>query len=202
LYGRDPSGAGPSGAGPSGGTHLVVYAGNLVPVKQVDRLLRAVAALGKRDGVPPVALAIVGEGEEEQRLRALAGELGIAGMTLFAGRRPHDEIPLWLAAADLVVLPSKSEGMPLVIPEALASGTPVVASRVGGVPDCLEDQVTGILVDAEGVPGLAVALSAGLQRTWDREELAAAARPFGWDGIIDRIEALYHRQLAAAPIHP
>ncbi len=180
-------------AGVEAGAHLLVYAGNLVPVKQVDRLLRAVAALGKREGLPPAVLAVAGEGPEERRLRDLARELGISERTLFVGRRPHHEIPLWLAAADLVVLPSRSEGMPLVVPEALASGTPLVASRVGGIPECVEDEVTGILVDPEGVPSLAIALSAALQRNWDRDLIAAAARPFGWDAVVDRIDGAYRR---------
>lgn len=177
------------GVDPAG--RLLVFAGNLVPLKQVDRLLRALAALPDR----AVRAAIIGEGPEEPALRALATGLGLADRVRFAGRRPHAEVPLWLAAADLAVLPSASEGMPLVIPEALASGTPVVASRVGGVPECLEDGVTGVLVDPAGVESLAAGLAAALARPWDRDALAAAARRFGWDTIVGEIEGVYARIL-------
>ena len=170
-------------------TPLLLFAGNLVPVKQVDRLLRAMAELA-----PDVRLAIVGEGSESDRLRAVAGELGLGDRVLFAGWRPREEIPTWLAAADLIVLPSASEGMPLIILEALASGTPVVASRVGGVPECVEDGVTGILVDPATAEGLAAGLTDALSRSWDRSALAAAAQAFGWDAVVNRIESLY-RQL-------
>jgi glycosyltransferase involved in cell wall biosynthesis len=167
---------------------LLLFAGNLVPVKQVDRLLRAVAGL-PRD----VQLVIVGEGSEGDRLRALAGELGLHDRVVFAGWRPREEIPTWLAAADLIVLPSASEGMPLILLEALASGTPVVASRVGGVPECVEDGVTGILVDPASVEGLAKGLTAALARPWDRAALGAAARGFGWDAVATRLESLYRQ---------
>lgn len=176
----------------SSDSRLLLFAGDLVPVKQVDRLLRAVATLGKAQGASAFRLVIAGEGSERDRLRALAAELDLGDRVTFAGRRPHAEMPTWLAAADVAVLPSASEGLPLFILEALASGTPVVASRVGGVPECVEDGVTGILVDPVTVEGLAAGLARALARSWDRAALAAAARPFSWDVITGRLETLYN----------
>jgi glycosyltransferase involved in cell wall biosynthesis len=179
---------------------LMVFAGELGLVKQVDRLLRAFQLIlsARAPRSSPLRLAIVGGGPEEGRLRALAGELGIADHVVFTGRRPHAEIPIWLAAADLLVLPSSSEGMPLVALESLAAGTPVVASRVGGVPECLVDGVSAILVDPAGVEPLAAGLGTALERDWDRESLTAAARPFGWDAVVARVEACYVAALAPA----
>jgi len=177
---------------------LLVFAGELLPVKQVDRLLRAVKELAAGGAAPlRVALALAGGGPEEERLRALARELELGDAVVFAGQRPHGEMPVWLAAADLLALPSASEGLPLVVPEALAAGTPVVASRVGGIPECVADQVTGVLVPAQGDTELAAGLRAALTRGWDRAALAAAAHPFGWDAQVARIEAVYREVLAA-----
>jgi glycosyltransferase involved in cell wall biosynthesis len=106
---------------------LLVFAGELLPVKQVDRLIRAVKQLSAGGDRSPVALAVVGAGPEEARLRALARELGLDDAVLFAGQRPHGEMPAWLAAADLFRPPERERGA-LVIPEALAAGTPVVAA--------------------------------------------------------------------------
>ena len=127
-----------------------------------------------------MALAIVGDGSEAPALNEFAIEHHLGPRVLFAGLRPHREIATWLAAADDVVLPSATEGLPLVVLEALAAGTPVVASRVGGIPECIREGETGLLVDPKGVAPLAETLLTALGRTWDRARIRAAAEPFGW----------------------
>jgi len=168
---------------------LLAFAGDLLPVKQVDRLLHALTLLVP--SVPEVALAIVGDGLEAPALAKLAVEHHLGSRVLFAGLRPHREIATWLAAADLFVLPSAAEGLPLVIPEALAAGTPVVASRVGGIPECIREGETGILVDPKGVAPLAEALRSALGRSWDRARIRASAEPFGWDAQVAKLEQIY-----------
>jgi glycosyltransferase involved in cell wall biosynthesis len=100
-------------------------------------------------------------------------------------------MPHWLAAGDLMVLPSASEGLPLVVLESLAAGTPVVASRIGGIPDCVTEGVNGILVDPSGVDSLAAGLRTALGMKWDRGVVRASAVPFGWDAQVAKLEALY-----------
>jgi glycosyltransferase involved in cell wall biosynthesis len=168
---------------------LIVFAGDLLPVKQVDRLLPALALLAP--SVPEVALAIVGDGSEAPALTELAIEHHLGPRVLFAGLRPHREIATWLAAADVFVLPSATEGLPLVVLEALAAGTPVVASRVGGIPECIREGETGLLVDPKGVAPLAEALLAALLRTWDRARIRASAEPFGWEAQVAKLEQIY-----------
>lgn len=172
---------------------LVVFAGELEPVKQVDRLLHALALL--LPSVPDATLAVVGDGPKAQTLADLAAEHHLGDRVLLAGRRPHAEIATWLAAADLFVLPSATEGLPLVIPEALACGTPVVASRVGGIPECITEGETGLLVDPKAVAPLAEALRAALGRDWDRMKIRAAAERFGWDAQVAKLEAVYRAVL-------
>lgn len=116
---------------------VLLLVGRLVPVKDVGTLLRAVALLRERD--PGLVACIAGEGPEEARLAALCGELGIDSLVRWLGSVPHHDLPDWYRAADVTVLPSLSEGVPNVLLESMASGTPFVASRVGSVPEIADD---------------------------------------------------------------
>ncbi len=115
------------------GAELVLFVGNLVEVKGPDILLRAFARLAHQR--PRLRCAFVGAGPLERRLRSLSGEVGVSDRVRFAGSRPLAELPMWYRAADCLVLPSRSEGIPNVLLEASACGTPWVAARVGGVPE-------------------------------------------------------------------
>lgn len=112
---------------------LILYAGNLVPVKGLDVLLEALALLAR--GGQRFRCALVGEGPLREALPSRAAELGLADRVRLVGARPLEELPVWYRAADLVVLPSRSEGVPNVLLEAAACGTPFVASSVGGIPE-------------------------------------------------------------------
>ena len=115
------------------GVPVLLFVGNLVPVKAIDVLLRACANPPLRDTA--FRLVLVGQGPQRSALEALARELGVAGKVWFAGPLPQAELPRWYRAADVFVLPSHSEGVPNVLLEASACGTPWVASRVGGIPE-------------------------------------------------------------------
>jgi glycosyltransferase involved in cell wall biosynthesis len=130
---------------------LVVAVGNLYPVKDHATLVRALARL------PHARVAIAGRGDEEARLRALATELGVADRLHLLGLR--DDVDTVLAAADVFVQPSLSEGLPLAVLEAMAAGLPVVATRVGGVAEAVRDGETGYLVPSADPPALADALA-------------------------------------------
>jgi len=112
---------------------LLLFIGNLVPVKAIDVLLRACAepTLRKTDYL----LVVVGQGPQRPCLEQLAGQLGVANRVRFVGALPQADLPHWYRAADVFVLPSHSEGVPNVLLEASACGAPWVASRVGGIPE-------------------------------------------------------------------
>jgi len=111
----------------------LLFVGNLVPVKGLDVLL---AACGQLDGsAMPWQLHVVGEGPLKTALEWQARSLGIAERVSFHGARPHAQLPEWFRAADLLVLSSRSEGVPNVLLEAAACGLPFVASEVGGIPE-------------------------------------------------------------------
>ena len=132
---------------------ILLFVGMLVPVKGLDVLLTALARVQT-----PCHCVLVGDGEERQALARQAIELGIEERVQLVGARAHDEIPTWMAAADLFVLPSRSEGRPNVVLEAQACGLPVVATRVGGTPELVCPD-TGRLVAAEDADELTEALS-------------------------------------------
>jgi glycosyltransferase involved in cell wall biosynthesis len=142
--------------GCGGDAFRLLNVGRLVPMKGQDVLLKA-CARAIADGVP-LRLAIIGGGPLEADLRRLAGELGIQGRVEFLGVQPASAVAEHLRQADLFVLSSRSEGLPVACIEAMASGTPLIASRVQGVPELVEHGVNGLLVEPEDIAALGEAI--------------------------------------------
>lgn len=130
---------------------FALFVGNLVAVKRPDRILHAIASTNA-DAV------FIGEGPWKRRLEAIACQLNLTHRVTFAGGRPQTELPDWYRAADVFVLPSDSEGVPNVLLEASACGTPWVASDVGGIPEIL-DRGHGRLVPPGDIAALAAAIA-------------------------------------------
>lgn len=153
-----PGAAGPAEARESLGlppfAPVVGTMGRLAEVKRQDLLVRGFALVLPRH--PEARLVLIGEGPEREALERLVAEVGLRDQVLFAGYRPDPE--RILPALDVFALTSRSEGMPLAILEAWASGVPVVASRVGGIPALIDHGRTGLLFD----PGNEVALAGHL----------------------------------------
>lgn len=152
---------------------LVVFTGNLEPVKGIATLIRALGAL-KSAGEPWHA-ALIGEGGLKRELELLAAEAGVGEQVAFLGARSAVEIAQWLNACDVFCLPSLSEGMPNVVLEALSCGRNVVATKVGGIPEIVDDS-KGLLVDPGDSAALADSLRRSLQIPWDRAAIAASSR--------------------------
>lgn len=166
------------------------YVGQLRPEKGHALLLRSFAELRRRHAA--ARLLLIGGGPLEPTLRALAGELDIADGVHFLGIRK--DIPELLSAMDMFVLPSRTEGFSNVLLEAMASGLPIVASRVGGNPEALDDGGCGLLFES----GREEALTAALDRVLSEPE---TARQLGEAGLrrareVFSLDAL-HRQLRA-----
>ncbi len=155
---------------------LVLFVGNLAPEKGPQVLLEAFSRLK----LPDVELVLVGGGQLDTSLRQRAHSLGLDSRVRFAGRQPFDRVPDWVAAADALCLPSFREGCPNVVLEALASGRPVAASAVGGVPE-LVDARNGALAPAGDADALARALETVLARPWDPAALRATVPFLSWD---------------------
>jgi glycosyltransferase involved in cell wall biosynthesis len=147
------------------------FAGRLMAAKALEVGLSALAR------VPGVALLVVGDGPDRGRLERLTGELGLAGRVRFLGARSRDEVLRVLYAADAAVLPSRWENFPHLVVEALAVGTPVIASAVGGVPELVREGENGLLVPAGDVEALAGAIERLVGDAALRDRLARAAAP-------------------------
>lgn len=148
----------------------ILYVGQLIMRKRVDLLLTAFSWLD----VPSVRLQIIGKGEEEQNLKQLAKQLGIVDRVSFSQGMPNAEIVAAMAAADVLVLPSKFDGWGAVVNEALMVGTPVICSDRCGASDVIENGRNGYVFEAGNARALLGSLhSFCLDFKWNRAELEA-----------------------------
>lgn len=173
------------------GTVLGVVS-RLDPAKGVDILIRALPALEN------VTLTIIGDGAERAALETLAEELGVAGRICWAGYRP--DVYSLLPAFDVFVQPSRFEGLPTTVMEAMAAGLPVVATAVGGTPEVVEDGKTGLLVPPADPIALAQAITRLLEDTDLRSALGRAGyervvKLFSVEQMVRQTEALYEELL-------
>jgi glycosyltransferase involved in cell wall biosynthesis len=125
---------------------VLLFSGRIEEVKGLDRLIMGVSEL-KAKGLP-VRLFIAGEGSLKANLERLVKESRLDGEVRFLGMVAHSRLPGYYNMADALVLPSKMEGVPMVILEALACGTPVIATKVGGIPDLVKPEVNGVLLES------------------------------------------------------
>jgi glycosyltransferase involved in cell wall biosynthesis len=133
----------------------VMFVGNLIKRKGVAFLLNAISEIKRENGDLKFSVYVVGSGEEESALQVLSTQLGINDLVHFVGNKPPEEVPLWMSAADLLIVPSLDEGFGLVAIESMACGTPVIASNVGGLPEFVRNGLNGFLVEPGNVKDLA-----------------------------------------------
>ncbi|CCW16060.1 Glycosyl transferase, group 1 family protein [Sphingobium indicum BiD32] len=170
---------------------VVLCVGALIPRKGQDLLVRALPLL------PDVTLLLAGQGQYRRTLENLAQELGVDRRLGFLGSVPHHKLPRIFAAADVMALPSASEGLANAWVEALACGTPIVISDVGGARELLDRPEAGQIVDREP-EAIATAIRAILDNPPDREAVRAAALRFTWTANGDALLA-HLQDIAASP---
>ncbi|RIL04734.1 hypothetical protein DCC79_16495 [bacterium] len=186
-----------SALGLPGDAAVITLIGRLTPQKGVEDLLDAARLVC--DARPEARFLIAGHGPLREDLEARAAGLGLNGAVRFLGYCA--DIPPLLAASDIVVLPSRAEGLPLVLLEALAAGRPVVASRVGGIPDVVRDNETGLLVPPNAPDRVADGLLDLLAHP-DRAQAMGLAgrslvrRQFSPEHAARRLAAIYRTVLA------
>ncbi|MCS7039078.1 MAG: glycosyltransferase [Anaerolineae bacterium] len=172
----------------------LLFVGRLAPIKGVPALLQAAALLQQQR--QDWCLDLVGEGPQRPLYEQQAIELGLTGRVRFHGYHPHETIAQFMQAADLFVLPSLWENLPCVLLEARASGLPVVASAVGGIPEAV-DPLYSLLVPPQQPEQLAQALSTMLDRCdFDqRATIAARAQAFSLQAVGQILHNLYQECL-------
>jgi glycosyltransferase involved in cell wall biosynthesis len=176
-------------AGLEADAEIVLFVGWLSPTKGLAELMDAF--IGLRDSRPKLRLALIGEGSYEEDIQQKAQAAGIMDRLLLPGRMSSEEVARWMAACDVFCLPSYSEGCPNVVVEALASGRPVVATDVGGIPE-LVDERCGLLVPAKDTAKLQDALDASLRESWDAEAISRLVGR-GWQAAADETYAICRR---------
>lgn len=192
--------------------HTILFVGRIDPIKGIDVWFKAMAIVV--DENPSLrgrlCICLVGGDVDDEtepdaelaRLQALKDELGIAEMVTFLGRRSQESLPFFYASADVVVMPSLYESFGMVALEAMACGTPVVASDVGGLSFVVRDGETGYLVPENDPEALAQCLGKLLRDSDLRRRLGARgveiAREYAWQRIADRIEVVYQSAIKKA----
>jgi len=183
--------------GPSRRAPLLASVGRLVPKKGFLVLLDALAIL--RDEGRPITAEIIGDGEQRAELERRIASNGLAGRVTLRGAQPHGAVRDLLARASLFALPAQvaddgnRDGLPVVLVEAMASATPVVSTPVVGIPEAIDDGVTGLLVREEDARALAAAIRRLLDDPALAKRLAAAARR--------RVEERFDLRRSVAGLH-
>jgi D-inositol-3-phosphate glycosyltransferase len=190
----------------AGMCRLILFVGRMDPLKGLETLLRAVCKLTDLEPelVKGLCMAVIGGDADENEtglnnelecLDKLKNEVGLRDLVIFLGSRAQDTLPYYYSAAEVCVVPSHYESFGLVALEAMACGTPVIASRVGGLQLTVEDDVTGFLVPAGDPDALAEKLRLILADSELRERLGANARrkaqAYTWQVVADRILKVY-----------
>jgi D-inositol-3-phosphate glycosyltransferase len=193
---------------------MLLFVGRIEPLKGVDTLIRAIAHM-RTTGVTdqyPHYLAVIGgtpaADEQEMdtemaRLQRLSHQLGLQDLVLFLGKRAQSSLPYYYSAAEVLIMPSHYESFGMVALEAMACGTPVVASQVGGLAFLIQDGVTGFVVPGGDHLALSERLTQLLRQPELRARLgkqaAAYASAYGWEKITSRVIDLYN-EMVGVPV--
>jgi D-inositol-3-phosphate glycosyltransferase len=193
------------------GDRNILFAGRIEPLKGIDTLLRAMSILQARhpDAVRNACVAIIGGDPwaddldaEMARLQSLRSALGIHDLVTFLGAKDQDVLPAYYAAAEMVVMPSHYESFGMVALEAMAMGTPVIASEVGGLAHLIQQGVNGFHVPSRDPEALAARMLQLLTHPTLRDELGRCARSYaqqyGWTQIVRRMLQVYADVVAAS----
>ncbi|AFY36334.1 glycosyltransferase family 1 protein [Calothrix sp. PCC 7507] len=192
---------------------VVLYVGRFDPRKGIETIVRALRQ-SKLYGSKNLKLIIGGgstpgnsDGDERDRIEGIINELGLSDFTTLPGRLSQEILPTYYAAADVCVVPSHYEPFGLVAIEAMASGTPVVASDVGGLQFTVVSEETGLLAPPQDATAFAEAIDRILLNPEWRDQLGQAGRKrviekFSWDGVAHQLDGLYTQILQQAAKQP
>ncbi len=169
---------------------VIIFVGRLEEVKQVDRLIGSLVSLQKETSVQ---LFLAGDGTERKALEGLVSELGLRAIVHFLGKVPHDKLHQYYNLADVLALPSKMEGVPMVILEALACGTPVVASAVGGIPDLVRTGGNGLLLEDATIDNIADGISTTKQMNLQRDLVSATVSEWSSTRVAEALSDIFSR---------
>lgn len=170
---------------------ILVTVGHLVEQKGYEYLIAAMEQLVKSHH--DLLCVIVGIGKLKKMILKQVQQYGLIDNVFLAGAKPHQEIPLWINAADLFVLPSISEGNPTVLVECLACGVPFIGTAVGGIPEMIESGKLGFVVEPANPGALAHAIDVSLTQLFDPDFIVSTAQTYEWNNLAESIMDVYRR---------
>lgn len=177
---------------------IIVFVGTLRPVKGVKYLIEALDIIKRKDTT--AKLMLVGDGEERHSLEGRVEELNLGSSVTFVGKVPNEKVTQYMAAADILVLPSLSEGFPNVALEAMAVGLPVVASMVGGLPELIEEGENGFLTEPKSPDQIADRTLLLLCDEQLRRRISMNNREkvkvYSWERVVDKVEEIYKKHVS------
>lgn len=172
---------------------IILSVGNLEMIKGHKYLIEAIKKVAKRE--KNSICLVVGSGNQKKYLEGLIDRLHLNDYIKLVGGKPHTEIPLWMNACDVFVLPSLNEGNPTVMFEALGCGKPFIGTNVGGIPEIITNEKLGIIVKPKDVDELANAILKALDKEWDKDYISNYAKQYSRDKIAKEIIGLYNEVL-------
>ena len=170
---------------------VILTVASLTPNKGLDRLIDALSLVVRQH--TNAKLYVIGEGPERAALESRITRHHLTSHVLLIGSRPQAELPDWYSAADLFCLASHREGCPNVVIEAMACGTPIIATDVGGISELVTSQAYGCLIPPRQsiVEDLAASISEALNNNWNRNEIASYGGARSWDNVARELIELY-----------
>jgi len=168
---------------------IILNVANLIPVKGHSYLIEAMSKIVEER--KDILCVIIGEDVLRKDLEKQIKKLNLENYVELVGAKPHNEIPLWMNAADFFVMSSLNEGNPTVMFEALGCGKPFIGTKVGGVPEIIINDKLGILVEPKDSVGLAKAIQRALETEWDEKYIREYAEQFMWGNISRQIMDVY-----------
>jgi len=175
------------------GEQIIIYVGRFRPEKGVQYLIQAMDIIRQKDA--NARLILGGEGPEEGNLKRLVEQLNLGACINFAGQIPNEKVPEYMTASNVFVLPSLSEGFGIVNLEAMASGLPIVASKVGGLPEIITDGENGFLVEPKNPEQIAERVLLLLKDDELKGKISRSnkekAKRYSWKNVVERLEQIY-----------
>lgn len=179
---------------------IILSVGSLNQNKGFDLLIKAMRILADHLRMERTILVVIGDGPSRKLLIHLVTSLKLDDRVRLVGSVSHDALCLWYSAADVFCLASGREGLPNVILESLACGTPVVATAVGGIPEIITSDTFGFLTQRDEL-SLAETVARALNRSWDREKLVRHVQERTWDRVAEAVHGVL-RTVCAAELTP
>lgn len=177
--------------------NIILFVGNLEKVKGLEYLLRAFKEICNSNVIDNTILVLIGTGSLYNLINKMIDDYGIQDCVMLKNHIPHEGIPLWINASDVLCLASLSEGRPNVLYEAIACGIPVVATNVGGISEIIASKELGELTPSKSANDLKDALIRVLMKEWDSQSIRNYALPHSMAKYSKKVVDVYHKCLTS-----